>query len=392
MASSPQKHIPETRPIDFRAPPPSPVAPGRRSSFANDDVLTEFLEHSLRVPDLVLPDKIFPKQQILETPPIVDYMLLKYGNFPLIDSAARLGCFQLVNHGIPGQSIRSAVDLASGLIFQVPPEKRANVTLSSENPFGFEEITTDHDQEDDQRSDSNTTLSEEFVWRRDESFKLAMEGILPFSYSTFSDKMEALMSNIETLGERILQIVNQYTEQKSPDGGTGGLSGCYLRRHRRNVAAEGWEKALRYDVIKMLIRGTDYSHALCFHICDGFSEFHVYSKKGWMSFSPEKDALVVTIGDQIQAVSGGQFKHVLGRPIFKSDEDHDHQQHHNNSNISMAFLYSPPPAATINGHHGSRSASQVEEEHAIFTIRQQALAALVLALVCKFLAYIYKKF
>lgn len=53
-------------------------------------------------------------------------------------------------------------------------------------------------------------------------------------------------------------------------------------------------------VIRMLIRGTDFSHALCLHVCDGASEFHVYSKKGWVSFNPDKGALIITAGDQIQ--------------------------------------------------------------------------------------------
>jgi len=38
------------------------------------------------------------------------------------------------------------------------------------------------------------------------------------------------------------------------------------------------------------------------HICDGSSQFHVYSKKGWVSFCPDKDALIVTVGDQTQVL------------------------------------------------------------------------------------------
>jgi hypothetical protein len=38
------------------------------------------------------------------------------------------------------------------------------------------------------------------------------------------------------------------------------------------------------------------------HICDGSSQFHVYSKKGWVSFCPDKDVLIVTIGDQTQVL------------------------------------------------------------------------------------------
>ncbi|KAK9058080.1 hypothetical protein SSX86_022920 [Deinandra increscens subsp. villosa] len=48
-------------PLDFRAPSPSPVASGRRSSVANNEILTEFLHRSRRVPDLVLPDQLTAK-------------------------------------------------------------------------------------------------------------------------------------------------------------------------------------------------------------------------------------------------------------------------------------------------------------------------------------------
>lgn len=76
---------------------------------------------------------------------------------------------------------------------------------------------------------------------------------------------------------------------------------CYLHKHHRYTAVSKCDGSLKSDFIRMLIRGSsDYSHALCVHICDGLSEFHVYSKKGWISFKPNRDAIVMTIGDQIQ--------------------------------------------------------------------------------------------
>uniref|UniRef100_A0A2C9UY62 Non-haem dioxygenase N-terminal domain-containing protein n=3 Tax=Manihot esculenta TaxID=3983 RepID=A0A2C9UY62_MANES len=288
-------HIMPENPIDFRAPPPSPIASGRRSSVANDDVLTEFLEHSLRVPDLVLPDKIFPRQKIVETPPSIDFQSLHSpgsDSIPrILDSLSRMGCFQLVNYGIPSDFTRMVLTMAAG-IFKVPPKQRLTVTRSPEKPYGFEEV---HGEEESE-------LSEEFVWYRDEKLKLDMETIMEARYSNFSEKMEALVSDMENVAEKIMQIVRENSERKTMYGGdilqgqdlVGSV--CYVCKHRNNRRAN----YLGYDVIKMLIRGTDYSHALCLHICDGSSEFHVYSKKGWVSFSPDKDALVVTAGDQIQ--------------------------------------------------------------------------------------------
>ncbi|KAJ6947431.1 flavonol synthase/flavanone 3-hydroxylase-like [Populus alba x Populus x berolinensis] len=374
MAISPES-MPEN-PIDFRAPPPSPIASGRRSSVTNDEVLTEFLEHSLRVPDLILPDKIFPRQKIVETPPRIDCQSLISGEsdsvLRMLDSIARIGCFQLVNFGIPSEFIRLVSVTAAG-IFQLPPEKKEAVSRSLERPYGFEEVHGDHQE-------AESEVTEEFVWCKDESLKLDMEGIWPTGYSNFSKKMETLSSDIEKVARKILQILHENCPRKSMYGNDmmqrQDLIGsvCCLYKHGRNFLADQWSSSLGYDVMRMLIRGTDYSHALCLHICDGSSEFHVYSKKGWVSFCPDKDALIVTVGDRAQVWSGGQYKHVFGWPIFKGEDE---------DSISMAFLYSPPSS--------NSSSSKTSKGKKTVSLGQQAILAIILTLVCHFLVYFYKE-
>ncbi|CAK7356751.1 unnamed protein product [Dovyalis caffra] len=374
MAVSPES-MPEN-PIDFRAPPPSPIASGRRSSVANDEVLTEFLEHSLRVQDLILPDKIFPREKIVETPPRIDCQSLNSGEsdsvLNMLDSITRIGCFQLVNFGIPSEFIRLVSVMAAG-IFQLPPEKKAAATRSLEKPYGFEEVHGDHQEVENE-------LSEEFVWCKDESLKLDMEGIWPTEYSNFSKKMETFSSDIGKVAAKILQVLHENCARKSMYGHDmmqrQDLIGsvCCLYKHRRNIPADRRASSSEYDVIRMLIRGTDYSHALCLNICNGSSEFHVYSKKGWVSFCPDKDALIVTVGDQTQAWSGGQYRHVLGRPIFKGEDE---------DSIAMAFLYSPP---------STTSSSSITRKGKTVSLGQQAILAIILTLVCHFLVYFYKEF
>lgn len=78
-----------------------------RPSFANDEILTEFLR-SLHVPDLILLDPTFPRQNLNKTHPnlILEQqtflifwriMILTKG---VIKAIAQTGCFELVNHGI----------------------------------------------------------------------------------------------------------------------------------------------------------------------------------------------------------------------------------------------------------------------------------------------------
>jgi hypothetical protein len=175
--------MPETS-VNFRAPPPSPVASGRRSTVTNNEFLTEFLETSLRVPDLVLPDKIFPKQINHETPPKIDFVSLCFHKDEdlinvVSDSIARFGCFQLLNHGISQQLMAAAIEAAGG-IFLVPPGKRDAVTRSPEKLRGFEEYP--------EGDEEGSELNEEFIWRKDEELKLKMEGIWPIGYPNFRYK------------------------------------------------------------------------------------------------------------------------------------------------------------------------------------------------------------
>ncbi|TKY64447.1 Gibberellin 2-beta-dioxygenase 2 [Spatholobus suberectus] len=363
--SSPLSPMPEI-PVDFRAPPPSPVASGRRSTFTNDDVLTEFLEASLRVPDLVLPDKIFPKQKHLEAPPEVDFVALCFHSDDALrdvasDALARIGCFQLLNHGIPPQLIAAAAEAAAG-VFRVPPAKRMAATRSPEKPWGFEEY---HAGEEEGEG------SEEFVWCNDNELKSKMEGIWPIGYPNFSEKMEKLMSRIEMVGTKVLPVILKNGTIEFVGGHEVGTL-CCVYKHRRDNTSDRWANSLKYDVIRMLIRGTDYSHSLCFHVCNDSSQFHVYSKKSWLSFCPQQGALIVTAGDQTQVLSGGQYKHVIGRPIFKGEKE---------ESISMAFLYSTQN--TKNNFQTSRGRT--------ISLGQQAILALILTLVYRVMIFVYKK-
>ncbi|KAK7255451.1 hypothetical protein RIF29_28861 [Crotalaria pallida] len=363
--------------VDFRAPPPSPVASGRRSSVANDDVLSEFLESSLRVPDLVLPDKIFPKQRNLETPAKVDFVSLCFHEDEAVcdvvsDSMARIGCFQLVNHGIPRELMVSTAEAAEG-IFDLPPGKRAAVTRSSEKPWGFEVYHAGEEEE------MGSELSEEFVWCKDEELKLKMEGIWPIGYPNFSEKMKTLLSRIEKVAEKIHHVILKNLPIKFDSDADMIHQGhqlidtlCCIFKYRGDNTIGRWTDSLKYDVIRMLIKGSDYSHSLGLHVCDGSSEFHIYSRKSWLSFRPEEGALIITGGDRTQILSGGYYKHVIGRPIFKGEKE---------DKTSMVFLYST---------QNTKKNFQTNQKGTV-SLGQQVILAIILNLVYHALIYVYRK-
>nr|GMC70933.1 flavonol synthase/flavanone 3-hydroxylase [Ipomoea batatas]GMC76072.1 flavonol synthase/flavanone 3-hydroxylase [Ipomoea batatas] len=329
-AVTPESFPTDPRILDFRAPPPSPIASGRRSCVANDEVLTHFLESSLKVPDLVLPDRVFPRQKLAHSPPKLDFRSLesmdKDSALEILDSVATIGCFQVVNHGIPSDLIRSVLS-AGGAVFGIPREMKATATRSPENLWGFEEVHAEDD-------------SEEFVWCKDDQiFNKQMEGIWPLGYSNFREKMEKLWSEVGYISGKILEFLEKkisnrllFQEPKHEEEGSGSSNVCYLHKQWRN----GDGNSLKYDVIRVLIRGCEFPHALCVHFTNGSSSFNVYSRKDWVSFQPHDDALIFTIGDQLQAWSGGRYKHVIGRAMFEEGEEEKEER------ISMAILYFPP--------------------------------------------------
>lgn len=116
--------------------------------------------------------------------------------------------------------------------------------------------------------------------------------------------MKKLSKQMEEVGKRVLQFLVQHS-LKRPENGSPEeqeLAGkvCYIQKHGRKISNEESENSLRYDVIRMLIRGSEFPHALSLHVWNGTTDFHVYSKKGWVSFSPHQNSIVVAVGDKLQ--------------------------------------------------------------------------------------------
>ena len=120
-----------------------------------------------------------------------------------------------------------------------------------------------------------------------------------------SDKLEGLWVEIEkiasTMGEILLQIsgaagAHMSSKRRREEGVEGSI--LCLHKHRRNDLDGG----LKNEVLRMAIRSLDYLHSFCMHFYGGASEFHVYSKRGWFQFCPGKEAIIITLGNQIKVI------------------------------------------------------------------------------------------
>ncbi|CAH9132270.1 unnamed protein product [Cuscuta epithymum] len=337
----------------FRAPPPSPMASGRNPDITHD------LQSALRVPKLVLPDRVFSRKKLLQDPPELDFRHLESMGpetaFEILDSAAKVGCFQVTNHGIPGELIRSVL-AAGGGIFSIPPEVKVKAARSPEIPWGFEEV---HAEEEGERQGS-----EEFVWCHDDAdFSMQMQRFWPLGYLDFRDKMGKLLGDVGDISGKIIELLEKNINRRRPcheennhdDEEAGSSNICYVHKQWPNTDQNS---SYDYDVFRILIRGCEFPHALSLHFTNGSSTFNVYSKKCWLSFQPRENAIIFTVGDRLQAWSGGRYNHVIGRAVFQEQKD---------CGISMAILYSPPKV-------------KVEKEITISFVQQIVIAILLMCI------------
>ncbi|ESQ27017.1 hypothetical protein EUTSA_v10018887mg [Eutrema salsugineum] len=310
---------------DFRAPPPSPVASSRRASFtANEDVLSEFLDKCGRVPNLVLPDKVFPKHRFLLKPPSFDFLRLRSQSALLLDAISTIGCFQLTNHGVPESTVRAAMAAADQSISQ-----------------------------DD---------TEELVLYKDDIADQQTERPAYYSH------LRELMGEAERIGKTMREMLGVRSQQEE------GVGVCYVKKHNSKNESKGFEEE---EAIRLLIRGYDEKHSLCLSFCH--AEFHVYSKRGWVSFFPSPDAVVVTVGDQGWS---GRFKAVVGRPLCLYRSDHASLPHHF---LSISFLYATlSTTTTLHNNNNNHLRITQQKKKKTISFSQQLLFALFLTLLFPF--------
>lgn len=126
--------IPRVRSQRFRAPPPSPIATGkgRRSAAVDDRVLSEYLDGSLRVPDLSLPQSFFPMKPVIKVPPEIDLCSMVSGNDSaarcVLSAAAEIGAMRVVGGGKAlVEEVRASIEVGKGIM--KPEGERSNLDI-----------------------------------------------------------------------------------------------------------------------------------------------------------------------------------------------------------------------------------------------------------------------
>ncbi|KAM0837836.1 hypothetical protein ACQ4PT_061361 [Festuca glaucescens] len=285
----------ELRVLEFRAPPPSPVTgvltnSSSGSSEHGDDEVSQFLRCSARVPVLRLPERAVPrkkKNKAAWSPPVIDVRLLEAGG-PVVEAlrsaAVAFGCFQVVGHGVDACLVSAAVvSAAAGRGSPAPDEEEAG----GEDPQDGEELWWSPSEAEQRRNGADD-----------------------------------LFTQLERTAAEIMDAL-----QRDSVGATDSLAGAdrngtsllCIRTHHGKQRDSG-SAICQDDVLRMLIKSSRCPRDLALHLCPGASTFNVFSRRGCSSFRPLDGALVVTVGDQLQAWSSGLYKSVAGKPAYSNDD------------------------------------------------------------------------
>ncbi|KAF3447977.1 hypothetical protein FNV43_RR08684 [Rhamnella rubrinervis] len=235
------------------APPPPPIPTAKGSRSASNEILTQFLEKSVHIPDLTLPASHFTETASHQhTPAYVDLRSLASGATGSIDrllgSAKEFGAFVITGHGI-------SIDELQSLVEEAESAKSEMVWVRSGN-------------------------------ERTESLQRVI-GIE--SYRGFSGNMEKVADKLDAIAELLGGVFFEDAEK------TTALS---LYRYNHENAME-LNTHLHNNETKVKL----FDHALSLHLPFEPCEIRIRSEQGLnLCFDAIPEAMVVTVGKQLEAI------------------------------------------------------------------------------------------
>ncbi|KAF7030485.1 hypothetical protein CFC21_042020 [Triticum aestivum] len=320
----------ELRVLGFRAPPPSPVTGvlsnggsgspeyGECPDGNEDDEVGRFLRRSARVLVLRLPERAIPRKKKKKSdkavwaPPVIDMRLLASLGGPAVEAlrsaAVALGCFQVVGHGVN----ECLVSAAAGRASSPTPEEAGGED--------GEELWWSPSEGDQLRCQLAHFIGRQLI--------KGLYMMLTPGFAVSRKGADDLFTQLEQTAAKLMDAL-----RRDSVGATDSLAGadtnrsqlCIRTHHRRQCdggsGSVGPITISEDDMLRMLIKSSRRPRALALHLCPGASTFHVFSRqRGWSRFRPLGGAVVVTVGDQLQAWSSGLYKSVAGKPAYSNDD------------------------------------------------------------------------
>ncbi|CAK7343608.1 unnamed protein product [Dovyalis caffra] len=265
-----------TSELKIPAPPPSPIPTGRGSRSAANEILIEYLEQSLNVPDLALPEPCIPLNKHQNIPVEINYRLLESRDWEskdrLLESVKEFGVFKVIDHGISVEEMGFLVKEADR-VFRVMEPKNV----------GFR----------------RNYQQKEIVWvlSGEERMELAGEFVGAERFRDFSEKMENVASKLEAIAQQLYKFLVENTD-KEHFGKTMTMQGkesilsLFRHNHRNDIELE--QQMLNEKNRKCS------DHILRLHFPTTQSQFSLRTDQGPLCFDAGPDAIVVTVGKHLQ--------------------------------------------------------------------------------------------
>ncbi|XP_010922721.1 uncharacterized protein [Elaeis guineensis] len=295
----------------FRAPPPTPVATGKgsRSAAVDDWVLSEYLDRSLKVPNLTLPESCFPMRSPVKDPPEVDLPALLGGEESavrrVLAAVVEIGAFRIGGRDkvAAAEEVRAAIE-AGGAVFGVPGE--LGRCLGRRDGIG-----------------------EEFYWMRPISSEdeKVLEEALRDTYRTFREKMENVAVKMEMVAESISKVLSEHFKNQrcSMEIASNPSILCLRKYDYNDIQANQSENSHAKSL---------HSHALSLHISDDDHKFWIRSPGSSACFELPAGSMLVTTGRKLQEWSNGEFKSATVEKLFDLSDDP-------NPSFSLEFMCTP---------------------------------------------------
>ncbi|CAL9101022.1 flavanone 3-dioxygenase 2-like [Musa acuminata AAA Group] len=238
------------------------------------------------------------------------------------DACRSFGFFQVVNHGVPLESMQKMMAVASEF-FRLPPEEKAK--HYSDDPAKKMRLSTSFNIKKETVRNWRDYLRlhcyplEEFVpgW--------------PSNPASFRDVVSTYCREVRRLGFRLLRAISLSLELEE------GYMAKVLGEQEQHMAVNYYPKCPEPELTYGLQAHTD-PNALTVLLQDpNVAGLQVLKDGKWIAVNPQPDALVINIGDQLQALSNGRYRSVWHRAVVNSERER----------ISVASFLCPSSSVVI---------------------------------------------
>ncbi|KAI3756979.1 hypothetical protein L6452_04511 [Arctium lappa] len=221
------------------------------------------------------------------------------------DACRRFGFFQVINHGVPDEIVEKMQEIGREF-FQLPVEEK--MKLYSEDPSKTMRLSTSF----------NVQKEQVHNWR--DYLRLHCYPLdqytpeWPSNPSSFKEYVGNYCREVRELGMRVLEFISESLGlEKEVIKNILGDQGQHMAINHYPVCPE---PELTYG-----LPGHTDPNALTILLQDALvSGLQVLKDGQWLAVRPHPNAFVINIGDQLEAVSNGEYKSVWHRAVVNSDK------------------------------------------------------------------------